>query len=115
MKKTKASFTSTKRVLRKVPAKRIKNLRTPEVPNVKKGTEVMRLELAREIHDEIGQPLTAAKLILERLRISPDNSVLLLEQVRSLINEAQVKAGSLCRELQDEQPKGTSASRKIRG
>jgi signal transduction histidine kinase len=85
--------------------------------DMKKERETARLKLAREIHDDIGQPLTAAKLIIERLRISPDNYETLLEQVRGLISEAQVKAGSLCRELQEE-PKagtGTSANRKARG
>lgn len=94
-----------------------KNARTLMVIDMKKERETARQKLAREIHDDIGQPLTAAKLIIERLRRSPDKHETLLEQVRDLISEAQVKAGSLCRELQEE-PKsriGTTANRKARG
>ncbi len=64
--------------------------------------DIDKKKLAREIHDDIGQPLTAAKLIIERLRTSPQNSRSLIEEVRSLINEAQVKAVRLCVELQEE-------------
>ena len=67
-----------------------------------KNTDIKQ-KLAREIHDDIGQPLTAAKLIIERLRASPQNSQSLIEEVRSLISEAQVKAVRLCFELQEEQ------------
>ena len=67
-----------------------------------KNTEIKQ-KLAREIHDDIGQPLTAAKLLIERLRTSPPNSQSLIEEIRMLINEAQVKAVRLCAELQEEQ------------
>ncbi|OGN87919.1 MAG: hypothetical protein A2Z74_04325 [Chloroflexi bacterium RBG_13_46_9] len=70
---------------------------------LKKVQGMDKKKLAREIHDDIGQPLTAAKLIIERLRISPQNSQSLIEEVRSLISEAQVKAVRLCLELQEEQ------------
>ena len=69
----------------------------------KKVQDMDKKKLAREIHDDIGQPLTAAKLIIERLRASPQNSQSLIEEVRSLISEAQVKAVRLCFELQEEQ------------
>ncbi len=62
----------------------------------------IKQRLAQEIHDDIGQPLTAAKLIIERVRTSPQNSQSLIEEVRSLISEAQVKAVRLCAELQEE-------------
>ena len=67
-----------------------------------KNTDIKQ-KLAHEIHDDIGQPLTAAKLIIERLRTSPQDSQSLIEEVRSLISEAQVKAVRLCVELQEEQ------------
>ena len=67
-----------------------------------KNTDIKQ-KLAREIHDDIGQPLTAAKLLIERVRTSPPNSQSLIEEIRMLINEAQVKAVRLCFELQEEQ------------
>jgi len=67
-----------------------------------KNTDIKQ-KLAREIHDDIGQPLTAAKLLIERVRTSPPNSQSLIEEIRMLINEAQVKAVRLCVELQEEQ------------
>ena len=67
-----------------------------------KNTDIKQ-KLAREIHDDIGQPLTAAKLLIERVRTSPPNSQSLIEEIRMLINEAQVKAVRLCAELQEEQ------------
>ena len=70
---------------------------------LKKVQGMDKKKLAREIHDDIGQPLTAAKLLIERLRASPQNSQSLIEEVRSLISEAQVKAVRLCLELQEEQ------------
>jgi signal transduction histidine kinase len=64
-----------------------------------------KAQIALQIHDEIGQPLTAAKLIIERLRLSSKNSEPLLDEVRALVSEAQTKAARLCVELQPENDK----------
>ena len=52
-------------------------------------------KLARRVHDSIGQPLTALKLIVERVVSSPEKYSSLLKETPPLITELQTEARQL--------------------
>ncbi len=65
-----------------------------------KVVEAERQKLAREVHDRIGQPLTAMKLMTDRLLISKDKNGELLEEMHTLIMEMQAEVRRLCLSLE---------------
>ncbi|MFH1031864.1 MAG: ATP-binding protein [Chloroflexota bacterium] len=52
-------------------------------------------KLARRVHDSIGQPLTALKLIMERVATSPEKYSHLLKETQPLVTELQTEARQL--------------------
>jgi PAS domain S-box-containing protein len=62
--------------------------------------EAERRHIARELHDEIGQVLTALKLTLElSVRVPPVESTASLHQAHALVNELMARARSLSLDL----------------
>lgn len=61
-----------------------------------KSHETERQELARTLHDLIGQPLTVLKLTLEQIRISPDEKRShLISEASAVINETMAEVRKL--------------------
>ena len=81
-------------------------------------TETERENLARCVHD-LGQPLTAIKLLISRMEKSPDGHAALLPEVSALINEMQVEVRKLLNSLQPKPddihlPKAPATGRKTK-
>jgi signal transduction histidine kinase len=67
------------------------------------GGTMDREQVARDIHDLIGQPLTALKLLLGRMALSPGANRAFLDEATVLIGETQVEVRRLIAKLQAEQ------------
>ena len=61
-----------------------------------------REKIARDIHDLIGQPLTALKFMIARLDITSDKGVGILGEVRDIIDNLQVDVRKIITNLQAE-------------
>jgi len=68
--------------------------------SVRTGYDAEREKLARRVHDDLGQPLTALKFIVGRMTGSDGEVRQLTEEARDLINDMQIEVRKLLVNLQ---------------
>lgn len=77
-----------------------KGVEFPSLPSEMAVYEAERQRLAREVHDRIGQPLTALKIMVDRSLTSREKNSELLEEALALIMEMQTEVRKLCVSLE---------------
>lgn len=73
-----------------------------------------REKIARDIHDLIGQPLTALKFMIESFKTTSEKDKDILQETRDLIGTLQVDVCKIIGNLQSENTPKSPLKRKIK-